>query len=212
MLSCRSLISNRISQVGLHWSQSYSRFRNREISVLGLPFTSIAWSPVWFLCPSGGPMFCQLSLFWAMKWIWKEAFLDLLSTDLPERRKNHETPPPLQPLPGPRIQQEMYRIQSTKASTNLSTTISGCLKCVRASACVILCKKTPQWPLHEFTRKLIHGIQYIACSKSHVFILNTEGKNTNVVIKSGVYIGSVRRGLWCLLARATPLFHINGRS
>jgi hypothetical protein len=91
MLSCRSFISNRISRVGLHWSHSYSRIRNRESSVLGLPFTSIAWSPVWFLCPSGEPMFCQLSLFWAIKWIWKEAFLDLLSTDLPGRRKITKT-------------------------------------------------------------------------------------------------------------------------
>lgn len=75
MLSCRSFISNRISRVGLHWSHSYSRIRNRESLVLGLPFTSIALSPVWFLCPSGEPMFCQLSLFWAIKWIWKKSFL-----------------------------------------------------------------------------------------------------------------------------------------
>jgi len=67
-------------------------------------------------------MFCQLSLFWAIKWIWKEAFLDLLSTDLPGRRKNHENPPPLQPLPGPGLQQKMQRIQTKKASRL-------CLKC-----------------------------------------------------------------------------------
>jgi len=144
MLSCRSFISNRISLVGLHWSQSYSKFRNREFSVLGLPFTSIPWSPVSFLCPSGEPMFCQLSLFCAIKWIWKEAFLDLLSTDLPGRRKNHENPPPLWPLPGPRLQQKMHRIQSRKASTYLSTTIFGYLKCVYVGVRALLSvKKSP---------------------------------------------------------------------
>lgn len=67
--------------------------------------------------------------------------------------------------------------------------------CVRVSACVILRKKSPNRCFtNESTRKLFHAIQHIACSKSHLFILNTERKNINIVIKSGICIASVRRG------------------